>query len=328
MKRDYYEVLGVQKTADEKKLKSAYRKLAKKYHPDANPGDKNAEQRFKEVGEAYAVLSDPEKRKLYDTYGFAAFEGPDPSQQHGGGSSGFHYTGTDGGFQSFHFDGQDAEDLFESMFGGMFGGGGRTRGFRRSAGGSAFGDGIHFSDFGGFGQREQADIRTELTISFMEAALGCTKQIRLDTPGEAGSRALQIRIPAGIDEGKTMRLRGKGRAKQAGGAGDLLIVIHIAPDGRYTRKGLDVYTSAEIPFTTAALGGEAMLPTIHGNVKCRIPAGIQSGKQIRLRQKGIQAEGLAGTGDAYVEIRIEVPKDLSAEERRVLRKFAELRAGR
>ena len=148
MNKDLYAVLGVERTADDKKLKSAYRKLAKKYHPDANPGDKDAEQKFKDVGEAYAILSDPEKRKLYDTYGYAAFDGSGPAPGSGaGGPGGYQYYSTNGnGYQSFHFSGQDAEDLFRSMFGDMFGGS-RSSGF----GGSRFSGG---SGFGGFGSLE------------------------------------------------------------------------------------------------------------------------------------------------------------------------------
>ena len=326
-KRDYYEVLGVDKSADDKKLKSAYRKLAKKYHPDANPGNKEAERKFKEVGEAYAVLSDPEKRKQYDSYGFAAFEGPDPSQHGYGGTSGFN-TGN-GGFESFHFDGKDAEDLFESMFGDLFGRRGSTRGgFRSSSFGDDFGSSGPFSSFGGFGgrQKEELDLHTSLTIDFKEAALGCTKTIRLSAADGSGSQTLEIAIPAGIDEGKTMRLRGKGHTSSSGRTGDLLIEIHIAADSTFTRKGIDIYTTALIPFTTAALGGEAVFPTLFGNVSCKIPAGIRSGKQIRLKGKGIRKAATAG--DEYVEVQIEVPKNLTAKEKKLLQEFAELRAGK
>ncbi len=336
MKRDYYEVLGVDKTADDRKLKSAYRKLAKKYHPDANPGNHDAELKFKEVGEAYAVLSDPEKRKLYDAYGFAAFEAGGPSPQGQGGGSAYRYAGGDGsGFQSFHFDGQDAEDLFESVFGDLFGrktGGRRKRtaysqnlfhdgtGFARGGG---YGDGMRFSSFGDYGAPEQLDLRTSLTIDFREAALGCRKTIRLAAPDGSGTQTLEIAIPAGIDEGKSVRLRGKGQASSSGKTGDLLIEIHIAPDSQYTRKGLDIYTSVFIPYSTAALGGEALVPTLHGNVSCRIPAGMQSGKQLRLKGKGIKGAG-SKVGDEYAEIRIDVPKSLTAEERRLIKKLAEL----
>ena len=368
MKRDYYEVLGVSKTADDQKLKSAYRKLAKKYHPDDNPGDREAEQKFKEVGEAYAVLSDPEKRKLYDAYGFAAFDGTGGPQarRNADGQQGFgaHRGGDGGQFQSFHFDGQEAEELFRSVFGDLFGNDARSgRGGRsaRSAGsawstesarsarsaesawsagrtGGSFGDEFHYGAFSGggghftaFGE-EDLDLRTSLTIDFRDAALGAVKTIQLQLPeGEGKSSTLQVNIPAGIDEGKSIRLRGKGRSSaiEKGKKGDLLIEIHIAPDSRYTRKGLDVYTSAQIPFTTAVLGGEATLPTLYGNVSCKIPAGIQTGSKIRLKQKGIRRGGRnPATGDEYVEIQIAVPKNLTAAERRKVEELAALLDGR
>ncbi len=321
MKRDLYEVLGVEKSADIKKLKSAYRKLAKKYHPDANPGDKEAERKFKEIGEAYAILSDPEKRKLYDAYGFAAFEGPDPSgRQNSGGAS---YAGQNGSFHTFHFDGADAENLFESMFGDIFG---RRKDFRRPGGNGGFG-GMNFSSFRNYGGEENLDLKTAMTISFREAALGCTKTIMMDPgSGKGTSGKLQVQIPSGIDEGQSVRLKGKGQTSSSGKKGDLLISIHIMPDDTYTRKGLDVYTTVRIPFETAALGGEAYIPTLHGDVSCRIPEGIQSGKQIRLKQKGIRKGSM--TGDEYVEIEIDVPKHLTAEEKRLLQAFADCRRGR
>ena len=333
MNKDLYAVLGVERTADDKKLKSAYRKLAKKYHPDANPGDKDAEQKFKDVGEAYAILSDPEKRKLYDTYGYAAFDGSGPAPGSGaGGPGGYQYYSTNGnGYQSFHFSGQDAEDLFRSMFGDMFGGS-RSSGFggSRFSGGSGFG-GFGFDDFndgtgsygggaysGGTGRR-----------AARQQALGATKRIQLQDPAATGSKAslttLEVKIPAGIEDGKKIRLRGRGMAGADGKKGDLLIEIHIDPDSEYTRKGLDLYTSAQIPYSTAVLGGEAMLPTLHGQVSCKIPAGIQSGSKIRLKEKGIHTEGRSPKkGDEFVEIRIAVPRNISPAAKKKLEEYAKL----
>ena len=246
MNKDLYAVLGVERTADDKKLKSAYRKLAKKYHPDANPGDKDAEQKFKDVGEAYAILSDPEKRKLYDTYGYAAFDGSGPAPGSGaGGPGGYQYYSTNGnGYQSFHFSGQDAEDLFRSMFGDMFGGS-RSSGFggSRFSGGSGFG-GFGFDDFddgtgsyggGAYGsgtgrraaRQQSLDMTSSMTVSFRDAALGATKRIQLQDPAATGSKAslttLEVKIPAGIEDGKKIRLRGRGMAGADGKKGDLLI---------------------------------------------------------------------------------------------------------
>lgn len=324
MKRDYYEVLGVDRKADDKTLKSAYRKLARKYHPDQNPGDKDAEQKFKEVGEAYAVLSDPEKRKLYDAYGFDGLNGagPNPYGSEGG------FAGNGGFGSSFHFSGQDAEDLFESVFGDLFGhSAGRGRGGRQT--GSSF-----FRSFGGFGDngsygssygssdifgggRENLDQQASLDVEFMDAVLGTAKHIRV------GNSTLEVRIPAGIEEGQSIRLRGRGASSRDGNKGDLLIKIHIKEDNRYTRQGLDLYTSAEIPFATAVLGGEEFLPTPYGNVRCKIPAGIQSDAKIRLRGKGIRKEGKnPATGDEYVRIRIAVPKAPTEEMKRIVREYA------
>ena len=312
MNKDLYGVLGVERTADDKKLKSAYRKLAKKYHPDANPGDKDAEQKFKDVGEAYAILSDPEKRKLYDTYGYAAFDGTGGPAPGGGagGPGGYQYysTGGPGGYQSFHFSGEDAED-----FGGFdddsFGG--QSYGGRRAA------------------RQQSLDMTSSLTVSFRDAALGATKRIQLQDPAATGSKAalttLEVKIPAGIEEGKKIRLRGRGMAGADGKKGDLLIEIHIDPDSEYTRDGLNLYTSAQIPYSTAVLGGEAMLPTLYGSVSCKIPAGIQSGAKIRLKEKGIHTEGKSPKkGDEYVEIRIAVPRNISPAARRKLEEYAAL----
>ena len=346
MNKDLYKILGVDSSADDKKLKSAYRKLAKKYHPDANPGDKDAEQKFKDIGEAYTILSDPEKRKLYDQFGYAAFDGSGAGAAGGGagGPGGYQYysSGGPGGYQSFHFSGEDAEDLFRSMFGDIFGGGSKRSGFggSRFSGGSGFG-GFGFDGFndggqsfggraGGRAARQQSlDMTSSMTVSFRDAALGATKRIQLQDPAATGKNAgvttLEVKIPAGIEEGKKIRLRGRGMAGADGKKGDLLIEIHIDPDRDYTRDGLDLYTSAQIPYSVAVLGGEAKLPTLHGEVSCKIPAGIQSGSKIRLKEKGIHTEGRSPKkGDEYVEIRIAVPRNISEAARKKLEEYARL----
>lgn len=186
---------------------------------------------------------------------------------------------------------------------------------------------MHFSSFNDFGGMENLDLRTAMTISFREAALGTAKTIQMEAPDGTGKlQKLEVQIPSGIDEGQCVRLKGKGQTSSSGKKGDLLISIHITPDSMYSRKGLDVYTTVRVPFETAALGGETYIPTLYGDVSCRIPEGIQSGKQIRLKQKGIRKGNL--TGDEYVEIQIDVPKNLTAEEKRLLRAFAESRKGR
>lgn len=350
-RRDYYEVLGVGRDADDKKIKSAYRKLAKKYHPDSNPGDKEAERRFKEVGEAYAVLSDPEKKKLYDQFGFAGVDGSmgaggaDAGAQGGnGGFRGFYggSAGGNGGTYYRNMSEEEMNDMFGDLFGGMFGHGrssGRTGGGSRTfhwsstnAGGgfgnsgfsgSGFGDGTgsyadHFSMNG-------EDLHSDLTVSFEEAALGCDRTIRLD--GAGGGHTLRVHVPAGIDDGKSIRLRGKGEpARGSGGkAGDLLLKVHIAQREGVERKGMDVYMDTLIPFTTAVLGGEARVHTLYGDVVCKIPAGTQSGRKIRLRGKGIVSMKDKNVhGDLYAVIRIDVPQQLSEEAKQKLREFEEL----
>lgn len=293
-KRDYYDVLGVQKNSDEKEIKRAYRKLAKKYHPDTNAGNKYAEQQFKEVTEAYNVLSDSERRKLYDQFGFAAVDGsmgeePGQTGDYSGWSAGGF--GNGGTYTEYHFEGDDMSHIFEDLFG---------RSFKRK------------------------DMEADITISFEEAAFGCSKRISLEG---IQKQSLEVRIPAGIDEGQKVRLRGNGYPGSNGmSAGDLYLKVHIAEKPGYERKGMDVYTTEDIPYTTAVLGGEAVFHTLYGAVKCRIPAGTQSGSKIRLKQKGIVSmKDSSVHGDAYVTIQIAVPKTVTPQERRVLQELEKVR---
>ena len=277
-KRDYYEVLGVKKDADENTIKKAYRKLAKKYHPDSNAGDAGAEQKFKEVTEAYNVLSDKEKRKLYDRFGHAAFDGSAPEGGYAGAGNG-------------------------AGFGG-FGGSG-------------------FHGFGGDYDENGEDLHADVSISFDEAAFGCEKRITLsDSRGGAG-KTLQVHIPAGIDTGKSIRLRGKGMPGIGKGApGDLLLRVTVGEKPGFERKGSDVYTTVQIPFTTAVFGGEAVVPTLYGNVVCKIREGTQSGTKIRLRGKGIVSMKDASVhGDQYAVVQIAVPTRLSEEAKRKLKEY-------
>lgn len=337
-KRDYYEVLGISRDADDKEIKRAYRKLAKKYHPDTNPGNGQAEQRFKEVTEAYNILSDEKKRKMYDQFGFAAFEeGAADGGAYGsragsgfggfGGFSGFQgKTGDSGNYREFHFEsGRDGnmDDIFGDIFGDMFRGAG---GFDGQRAGQGYRQGFrqNYSQ-GGFRSRG-ADWRSEVTVSFEDAAFGCDKVIRLSDPSGGNAQSLKVHIPAGIDDGKTIRLRGKGAPGANGGeTGDLLLKIHVTEKTGFERKGMDIYTTASIPFTTAVFGGEAVVQTLDGNVKCKVPAGIQSGSKIRLRGKGIVSMKDASVhGDQYVTIQIQVPVNLSAEARRKLKEYEKI----
>ena len=349
MKRDYYDVLGIGKQADEKEIKRAYRKLAKKYHPDTNPGDKVAEQKFKEVTEAYNVLSDKEKKKLYDQFGFAAFDeagnaradagsgfyggaGGQGFGGQGGFRSGSFHTGDGSGYQEFHFEGGNMDDMFGDIFGNIFHGGagsGRSgsfhsSGFTGGAGGAGFGGFGGQSGYGHQASYKGEDLHADITVGFDEAAFGCDKMLHIQTAdGAGGVQSLSVHIPAGIDDGKSVRLRGKGHPGFGGGEnGDLLLKVHIAPKAGYERKGMDVYTTANIPFTTAVFGGEASFPTLYGNVVCKVPAGTQSGKKIRLRGKGIVSmKDPKVHGDQYVTIQIQVPTTLTAEQRQKLHEF-------
>lgn len=315
-KRDYYEILGVSKSADENAIKKAYRKLAKKYHPDTNAGDAGAAEKFKEVTEAYTVLSDPEKRRLYDQFGFAAFDGS-------AGNGGFQDTGggfqdmdrgfqdTDGTFHGFHFEGGSMDDLFGDIFGHMFHGQG---GFRENGHGS-------------FHERGQ-DVHADLFVTFDEAVFGADKTITLSSP-DGGSQRLQVHIPAGIDTGQSIRLQGKGSPGYGGGpSGDLYLKVQVGDKSGYERRGADLYTTASIPFTTAVFGGEARVSTLYGDVVCRIREGTQSGSKIRLRGKGVPVMKDPGTrGDQYVTVQIQVPTDLSPEARQKLKEYQQACSG-
>ena len=358
-KRDYYEVLGVGRNADAKEIKRAYRKLAKKYHPDTNPGDKQAEQKFKEITEAYNVLSDTEKKKLYDQFGFAAFDGTAGGNAYSGnagnnqgggfgqGFGGFGFDGNGGTYREYHFENGgmngNMDDIFGDIFGDIFhgSGNGSFSGKSGSRGGFGSGFGSQNGDFyGGYGnsfhggsrQRRGSDLQSEVTVSFEEAAFGCEKMLRISDPeGTGRTQTLQIHVPAGIDDGKCIRLKGKG-APGYGGAqsGDLLLKVHVEPKAGFKRKGMDVYTTAQIPFTTAVFGGEARVSTLYGDVVCRIPEGTQSGGKIRLKGKGIVSMQDASVhGDQYVTIQIQVPKTMSPEARMKLREFEQaMRQGR
>lgn len=331
--KDCYQVLGVSRSASAEEIKKAYFKLAKKYHPDMNPGSKEAEKRFKEVGEAYRILGDPENKKIYDACGEQAFSaGVDPVQYY----KAWQEARKDGGFRGFGGFGNGAYGrthtsgdgttyrTFHTGYGSGFGG---------------FGDifddffGAKGQDFGGFSgghsyraepQKPRLDLQTGITISFEESVLGCTKRIRVSDPNDRakGSSILEVKIPEGIEDGKTLRMRGKGRSDGAGHTGDLLLVVHVAESSIYTREGNDIYTTAQIPFDTAVLGGYATFPTVYGNVAAKIPAGTQSCSRIRLRGKGIKNGSICGS--EYVTVEVTVPKDLTPSERCKFKAFSDL----
>jgi curved DNA-binding protein len=291
MAKDYYKTLGVDKTASEQDIKKAYRRLAKQYHPDANPNDPSAEARFKEINEAYEVLGDADKRTKYDRFG-ADFQ---RYQQAGGSGSGFY--GDPGGFYT-NVDMNDSGfgDLFESLFGG-FGrgaGGARTRGPVRGR-----------------------DVEHEVSISLREAYEGTTRYI---TKGE---RRIKVNIPAGADNGTKVRLAGEGEAGMGGGAaGDLYLVVKVQPDNKFERQGDDLYSDVKVDAFAAMLGGEATVHTLGRPVKLRIPPGTQSGNKLRVSGKGMpKLRAKDQYGDLYARILITVPKNLTPDQREVAEKL-------
>lgn len=322
VKRDYYEVLGIDRNADAAAIKKAYRKLAKKYHPDMNAGNSKADEIFKEVTEAYNVLSDEEKRKLYDQFGHAAFDG-------GAETSGFHGN-PNTGYQEFHFENGDMSDIFEELFGhGFYQNAKSGRNSARDFNSSGFNSGgFNGSGFGGHDfewenvRRKGTDVNAKVAVSFDEAVFGCEKVIRFQNP-DSSMQSLQVHIPAGIDTGKKIRLKGKGMPGLNGGeSGDLLLEVSVGKKTGYERKGMDIYTTVSIPFATAVLGGETIVPTIYGNVSCKIQEGTQSGTKIRLRGKGIVSmKNPTVHGDQYVTIQIQVPRNLSPQAKQKLREF-------
>ena len=357
-KRDYYEVLGVSKDADDDALKKAYRKLAKKYHPDANPGDKEAEAKFKEASEAYSVLSDPQKRQQYDQFGHAAFE------QGGGGAGGF------GGFGGFDFGGQDMGDIFGDIFGDLFGGGRSSRG--RS------------------GPSRGANVRTAVRITFEEAVFGCEKEIEINfkeicsscngTGAKAGTspqtctkcngkgkimytqqsffgqvqnvqtcpecggkgkvikekcpdcygsgyvtkkKKIKVTIPAGIDNGQSVRCAGGGEPGVNGGErGDLLVEAVVSQHPVFKRQDTSIFSTVPISFATAALGGPIRIRTVDGEVEYEVKAGTQTDTRVRLRGKGVPSlRNRNVRGDHYVTLVVQVPERLNEEQKEALRRF-------
>lgn len=351
-KRDYYEVLGVDRGADDATIKKAYRQLAKKYHPDANPGDKEAEKKFKEASEAYAILSDAEKRRQYDQFGHAAFEG-------GAGGSG-----------GFDFSGMDMGDIFGDIFGDFFGGGSR-----RSASN---------------GPMKGANIRTSVRITFEEAVFGCEKEIELVLKDECATchgtgakpgtspetctkcggkgkvvfsqqslfgmvqnvqtcpdcrgtgkivkekcsdcrgtgyissrKKIKVSIPAGIDNGQSVRIRDKGEPGTNGGPrGDLLVEVIVSSHPIFQRQDMNIFSTAPISFAQAALGGEVKISTVDGDVLYEVKPGTQTDTRIRLKGKGVPSlRNKNVRGDQYVTLVVQVPTNLSSEAKEALREF-------
>lgn len=359
-KRDYYEVLGVSKDADDAAIKKAYRALAKKYHPDMNPGDAEAEKKFKEASEAYAVLSDAEKRRQYDQFGHAAFEG-------GAGGA--------GGFGGFDFNGADFGDIFGDIFGDLFGGGARRGGRANN------------------GPMKGANIRKSIRITFEEAVFGCKKELEVilkdpcTTCGGTGAKPgtspetcpkcggkgqvvytsqsffgtvqnvqtcpncggsgkvikekctscsgtgytsskkkIEVTIPAGIDNGQSVRIREKGEPGTNGGPrGDLLVEVNVSRHPIFQRQDMHIFSTVPISFAQAALGGDVKIQTVDGAVLYNVKPGTKTDTKVRLKGKGVPSlRNSAVRGDHYVTLVIQTPEKLSAEAKEALRRFDEL----
>ena len=302
-KRDFYEVLGLKKEASEDEIKKAFRKKAMKYHPDKNPGDKTSEEKFKEVNEAYGILSDADKRDKYDKFGFA---GIDPNAAYSSGQDqGF---GNQGGYQHQtygNYNGADSDIFrsfsgseFEDLFGNMFGRSGFGSAQRKAA------------------PRKGADLQTSITITFEEAAFGTKKRVRLN------GKTISITIPEGIDNGSKISLKGQGQPSTNGGSnGDLIAVIDIKPHSKFARKGPDIYLDMPITVSQAALGTSIIVPTLKEKVSYKVPAGTQPNTMFRLKGKGIKDMKSKKIGDLYVNVLIKIPTNLTNEQRDLLEKL-------
>jgi curved DNA-binding protein len=309
--KDYYQILGVSKTASPQEIKKAYRKLALQYHPDRNKDDKAAEGKFKEISEAYAVLSDPEKRKQYDRFGADGFQSRFSQEDI--------FRGFDFGeiFREFGFGSAGrGQDLFSQLFGGM-GGRGRYR-----AGGDPFG----YSS-GGFRTHSQSvrgqDLVYELPMSLEELCETTEKVIRYPVDGR--QETVSVKVPTGFPSGKKLRLRGKGQAGPHGGpSGDLLIQIKVGEHPIFRRDGDDLYFKKQIPFSDAVLGGEVEVTTIDKKtLKLRIPPGTQNNTKLRLKGHGLPHMNGGGRGNAYAEISIQVPKKLNKKQKSLVQSLKE-----
>ncbi|MGD9124162.1 MAG: DnaJ C-terminal domain-containing protein [Desulfarculaceae bacterium] len=319
MATDYYKVLGVEKNASADQIKKAYRKLALKYHPDRNKDDKNAEERFKEVGEAYAVLSDPEKRKQYDTFGSAGFRQRFSQEDI--------YRGSD--ISDILREMGLGGDFFSRIFGGRGGPGGGFKTYTFHGGGPRPGPGMGGPDFGqAFGGAARGPVRGsdliyELPVTLEEAFHGGEKMVSYRRGGKV--ERVTVKVPAGITTGQKLRLGGKGEPSPMGGPdGDLLIRVRVLDHNRYRRQGDDLELNQDIKFSQAALGDDIEVPTLDGKkLSVKVPKGAQSGARLRLKGQGLPRFKSSGRGDLYVKLNIKVPKKLEKRQRELLEELAQ-----
>ncbi len=325
MARDFYQVLGLARTADEKEIKKAYRKLARQYHPDVNPNDKSAEAKFKEVNEAFQVLSDKEKRTLYDQFG-ADYDkvGPAPSHAHAGGN----FNGAPVNFENL-------EELFnQNRRAAAYGSHGTHTGTPPGEEGGGFGD-LFENILGGRGRARKRgpqkgqDIEQDVQISLSESLRGTQRAMRLTisdpATGKSENREFTVKIPAGVREGARVRVLGKGASGEGGGPpGDLFLQVSIAPHPPWKREGDDLFIEVPVTYAEAALGATIDVPTINDRIQVRVPAGTQSGQKIRLSGRGAP-KTKGGAGDQYVSIKVVVPRDLSPRETELIEELSKLR---
>lgn len=297
-KKDFYQILGVSKSATADEIKKAYRKLAMQHHPDKNQGNKKAEEKFKELSEAYAVLSDADKRKNYDMFGHAG-NGGNPFGGRGGGGPGGNPFGGAGGFGQ-----ADINDLFGDIFGEAFGGGSRSRNQQQRSRGPVKG----------------ADLRYTLSITFEEAALGCEKVISFVR--QVGSREetakLSVTVPAGVKDGQRLKLSEEGDKPSSGSPGDLYVIISQQDHVLFKREEADVILDFPVKYTDAILGTEVEIPTLTGKAQIKIPAGIYSGQVLRLKGKGFPRIGGIGQGDMLVRLLVDTPQKVSSKQKELL----------
>ncbi len=333
--KDYYKIMGVDKKATAKEIKAAYRKLARQHHPDVNPGNKEAEARFKEINEAYEVLGDQEKRKKYDELG-AHWKEYEQWQKAGGGAGGQPFDWSRYGFAGagqpgsrggggVHYQTMTEEDLQD-----LFGGGGESpfssffHTFFGDQPGAGPGAGGRYRTAGR--ARRGQDFEQPIEITLEEAYSGTTRMFQMEG-GSGKSRRIEARIPAGVQEGSKVRLAGQGGPGMGGGpAGDLYLVVHILPHSTFERKGDDLHSRLKVPLTTAVLGGEVTVPNLNGKVALKIPAETQNGRVFRLKGKGMPRLGEpAQHGDLLAEVSVVLPDKLSDKERKLFEELARLR---
>lgn len=299
--RDYYKDLGVARTATAKEIKAAYRKLARKHHPDMNPGNKQAEARFKQINEAHEVLSDPEKRQRYDQLGQDWDKVPHGNAWPGGR---VRVNVNEGGEEAF----SGFSDFFRTFFGG----------------GGGMGGGDVFSRGGGAPETAGADMEYGVDLSLEEVFRGTTRALSIDSGG--AKRHVEVKIPAGVKDGSRVRVAGEGGASARGGRrGDLYLRVRVLPDARFERKGDDLQTTVTMPLTTAVLGGEVQVPTLDGPIGIKVPAGTPTGRVFRLRGHGLpRLEAGGGRGDVLATLAVDVPKELTAREREIFQELQKL----